>query len=59
MVMGDEVNDLLMLEWVGLGVVMVNGILEVKVIVKVIIICNNDEFGVVEVIGKYILSEEN
>ncbi|MCC9760739.1 HAD-IIB family hydrolase, partial [Streptococcus agalactiae] len=59
MAMGDEANDLSMLEWAGLGVAMANGIPEAKAIAKATTICNNDESGVAEAIGKYILSEEN
>ncbi|WMI53732.1 HAD-IIB family hydrolase [Streptococcus agalactiae] len=59
MAMGDEANDLSMLEWAGLGVAMANGIPEAKAIAKATTICNNDESGVAEAVGKYILSEEN
>ncbi|HGI4028961.1 TPA: Cof-type HAD-IIB family hydrolase [Streptococcus agalactiae] len=59
MAMGDEANDLSMLEWAGLGVAMANGIPEAKATAKATTICNNDESGVAEAVGKYILSEEN
>lgn len=41
MILGDEENDLLMIEYVGLGVVMVNVILLVKEVVDVVIDMND------------------
>lgn len=54
MVIGDNENDLFMIEYVGLGVVMGNVVFFVKEVVNVIILLN-DEYGVVEVIKKYVL----
>ena len=36
MAMGDEENDLSMLEWAGLGVAMANGVPQVKAVAKAV-----------------------
>lgn len=53
MVIGDGENDIEMLELVGWGVLMVNGVVCILVIVNVVI-SSNDEDGVVRVIEDYI-----
>ena len=55
MAMGDEENDLSMLEWAGLGVAMANGVPQVKAVAKAVTTKTNEESGVAEAIHKYIL----
>ncbi|MGT2752697.1 Cof-type HAD-IIB family hydrolase [Streptococcus porcinus] len=59
MAVGDEANDLSMLEWAGLGVAMANGTSDAKQIANVVTSLTNDQSGVAEAVQKYILSEEN
>ncbi|VTS12954.1 Cof-type HAD-IIB family hydrolase [Streptococcus pseudoporcinus] len=59
MAVGDEANDLTMLEWAGLGVAMANGTSDVKQVANVVTRLTNDQSGVAEAVQKYILSEEN
>lgn len=59
MAVGDEANDLTMLEWAGLGVAMANGTSDVKQVANVVTSLTNDQSGVAEAVQKYILSEEN
>lgn len=56
MAMGDEENDLTMLEWAGLGVAMANGTAEVKAKADAVTKRTNDASGVAEAIEQYILS---
>ena len=51
---GDNENDLSMIEFAGLGVAMGNGTQKIKELAD-IITCNNDEDGVAKIIEKYIL----
>lgn len=53
MAMGDEENDLTMLEWAGLGVAMVNAVPKAKAVTTK----TNEESGVAEAIHKYILEK--
>ena len=55
MAMGDEENDLSMLEWAGLGVAMANGVPQAKAVAKAVTTKTNEESGVAEAIHKYIL----
>ncbi|VTS35620.1 haloacid dehalogenase [Streptococcus porcinus] len=59
MAVGDEANDLSMLEWAGLGVAMANGTSDAKQVADVVTSLTNDQSGVAEAVQKYILSEEN
>ena len=52
---GDNRNDLDMLEWAGLGVAMKNGLPEVHVGADHVTARTNDEDGVAEIIEKFIL----
>ena len=54
MAMGDEENDLTMLEWAGLGVAMANAVPKVKAVAKAVTTKTNEESGVAEAIHKYI-----
>jgi Cof subfamily protein (haloacid dehalogenase superfamily) len=56
MAMGDEENDIAMLEWAGLGVAMKNATPEVKAISDVVAPATNDEHGVAWAIDTYILA---
>lgn len=58
MAMGDEENDLSMLEWAGLGVAMANGVPIAKETADAVTKKTNDESGVAEAIKKYILNED-
>ena len=55
MAMGDEENDLSMIEWAGYGVAMANGIDRVKQAAKIISPWTNDQDGVGKIIEKYVL----
>lgn len=57
MAMGDEENDLTMLEWAGLGVAMVNAVPKAKAVAKAVTTKTNEESGVAEAIHKYILEK--
>ena len=57
MAMGDEENDLTMLEWAGLGVAMANGVGKVKAVADAVTIKTNEESGVAEAIHNYILEK--
>ncbi|MBM7643638.1 Cof-type HAD-IIB family hydrolase [Streptococcus loxodontisalivarius] len=57
MAMGDEANDLSMLEWAGLGVAMANGTAEVKSKADAVTTKTNEESGVAEAIHRYILKD--
>ena len=57
MAMGDEENDLTMLEWAGLGVAMANAVPKVKAVAKAVTTKTNEESGVAEAIHKYILEK--
>ena len=57
MAMGDEENDLTMLEWAGLGVAMANAVPKVKAVAKAVTTKTNGESGVAEAIHKYILEK--
>ena len=59
MAIGDEANDLSMIQWAGLGVAMANAVDEVKQSADVVTIATNEQSGVAEAIRKYVLSEEN
>lgn len=58
MAMGDEENDLTMLEWAGLGIAMANGTNQVKEIADAVTTKTNDESGVAEAVHRYILKEK-
>lgn len=58
MAMGDEENDLTMLEWAGLGVAMANGTTTAKEKADAVTTRTNEESGVAEAVHKYILSED-
>ena len=51
---GDQINDLPMIEYAGLGVAMGNAVDDVKKAAKYITATNNDD-GVAKVIKKFIL----
>lgn len=55
MAMGDEENDLAMLEWAGLGIAMKNATPQVKALADVVAPFTNDEHGVAWAIQTYIL----
>ena len=57
MAMGDEENDLAMLEWAGLGIAMKNATPEVKALADVVAPATNDEHGVAWAIQTYILED--
>lgn len=57
MAMGDEENDIAMLEWAGFGVAMKNATPEVKAISDVVAPATNDEHGVAWAIHTYILED--
>ena len=57
MAMGDEENDLTMLEWAGLGVAMANAVPKAKAVAKAVTTKTNEESGVAEAIHKYILEK--
>ena len=57
MAMGDEENDLTMLEWASLGVAMANAVPKVKAVAKSVTTKTNEESGVAEAIHKYILEK--
>ena len=57
MAMGDEENDLAMLEWAGLGIAMKNATPEVKALADVVAPVTNDEHGVAWAIQTYILED--
>ncbi|MGT2846059.1 Cof-type HAD-IIB family hydrolase [Streptococcus massiliensis] len=58
MTVGDEANDLTMIEWAGLGVAMKNAVPAVQEAAKVVTPLTNDEDGVAWAIEKYVLEEE-
>lgn len=58
MAMGDEENDLSMLEWAGWGVAMANGVAIAKEKANAVTTRTNDESGVAEAVQKYILSQD-
>lgn len=57
MCVGDQENDLPMLRYAGLSVVMANGAPEVKAIGDYITQADNNEGGVAEAVEKFVLSE--
>lgn len=57
MAMGDEENDLTMLEWAGLGVAMANAVPQVKAVAKAVTTKTNEASGVAEAIHRYILDK--
>ncbi|MDR1606061.1 MAG: Cof-type HAD-IIB family hydrolase [Streptococcaceae bacterium] len=57
MAMGDEENDISMLEWAGLGIAMKNATAEVKAVSDVVAPLTNDEDGVAWAIQTYILED--
>lgn len=57
MAVGDEENDLTMIDWAGLGVAMCNAVDAVKNVANVVTTRDNNHSGVAEVIEKYVLSE--
>ena len=57
MTVGDEANDLTMIEWAGLGVAMKNAVPEVQAVAKLVTPWTNDEDGVAWAIEKYVLSK--
>ena len=56
MAIGDQLNDLEMLEWAGLGVAMGNAVTRIKEVSDVVT-SSNDEAGVAPAIQKYILAK--
>lgn len=58
MAIGDEENDLSMIEWAGLGIAMQNAIPAVKELANGITSRDNNHSGVAEAIEKYVLSED-
>ncbi|MFS1663214.1 Cof-type HAD-IIB family hydrolase [Streptococcus sp. zg-JUN1979] len=59
MAIGDEENDISMIEWAGLGVAMANATDKVKQIADQVTTKTNEASGVAEAIEKYVLSEED
>lgn len=57
MAMGDEENDLAMLEWAGLGIAMKNATPQVQALADVVAPLTNDEHGVAWAIKTYILED--
>ena len=57
MAMGDEENDLAMLEWAGLGIAMKNATPEVKALADVVAPVTNDVQGDAWAIQTYILED--
>lgn len=57
MAVGDEENDLSMLEWAGWGVAMANGIAIAKKTANAVTTRTNDQSGVAEAVHKYILDK--
>ncbi|MBM7636387.1 Cof-type HAD-IIB family hydrolase [Streptococcus saliviloxodontae] len=57
MAMGDEENDLSMLEWAGWGVAMANGAAIAKTTANAVTTKTNDESGVAEAVHQYILDK--
>lgn len=57
MAMGDEENDLTMLEWAGYGIAMANAVPQVKAVAKAVTKNTNEASGVAEAIQEYILEE--
>ncbi|MFC3931403.1 Cof-type HAD-IIB family hydrolase [Streptococcus dentapri] len=55
MAVGDEENDLSMIEWAGLGVAMANGVPSVKAKANVVTTRTNEESGVTQAVNHYIL----
>lgn len=58
MAMGDEENDLTMLEWAGLGIAMKNASDKIKQVADAVTEKDNNDSGVAWAIEKYILSED-
>lgn len=56
MAIGDQLNDLEMLEWAGLGVAMGNAVARIKEVSDVVT-SSNDEAGVAQAIQNYILAK--
>jgi len=54
---GDSMNDEAMLRWAGMGIAMANSDERIKNIADMVTSRDNDDDGVAEVIGKYILSK--
>ena len=54
MTIGDEENDLRMIEYAGIGVAMANAVDQVKAVANVVT-ASNEEDGVAQVIEKYLL----
>lgn len=59
MALGDEANDISMLEWAGLGVAMANATDQVKHIADKVTTRSNEDSGVAEAIEQYVLREED
>lgn len=57
MAIGDEMNDLEMIKWAGLGVAMGNAVEAIKAVADAVT-THNDEAGVAHAIERYILSEK-
>lgn len=56
--MGDEENDLTMLDWAGWGIAMNNAVSAVKATARLTTQNTNDQSGVAEAINRYILKKE-
>lgn len=56
--MGDEENDLTMLDWAGWGIAMSNAVPAVKATARLTTQKTNDQSGVAEAINRYILKKE-
>ena len=56
MSIGDEENDLSMIEYAGMGVAMGNAVAQVKAVAD-IVTATNEEDGVAKVVETYILQE--
>ena len=59
MALGDEANDISMLEWAELGVAMANATDQVKHIADKVTTRSNEDSGVAEAIEQYVLREED
>jgi len=55
---GDSMTDEAMITWAGTGVCMINGDEKLRSVAKAVTEQSNDDDGVAEVIGKYILARE-
>ena len=59
MAIGDEENDLTMIEWAGFGVAMKNAIPKLKALAQVVTKEDNNHSGVAEAMTKYVLEKGN